>query len=182
MPTIKEKQIFYTIKINGAFLDVTGRKRTNKGYVLLCIKNHPFSDVAGYIFEHRIVMEIYLGRCLESNEIVHHKNGIKHDNRLENLKLMDHGEHTKSHNLGRKLSDKTKMKISLKTKKRFKNKKNHPSYKHISKNDLMICLIEYGVAQSAKKFYVTRKTIYNKIKEFNLEEWYSSVKQNDFNR
>lgn len=40
-----------------------------------------------YIFEHIVVMEQYLGRYLHSNENVHHKNGVRTDNRLQNLEL-----------------------------------------------------------------------------------------------
>jgi hypothetical protein len=62
----------------------------DNGYVLLPIKDHPNSrrgTKCNRIAEHRFVMSGFLGRPLFDNENVHHKNGDKTDNRIENLEL-----------------------------------------------------------------------------------------------
>lgn len=71
-----------------------GGKRINyQGYIVIYKQDHPLANNTGYVLEHRWIVEQNIGRYLEPWEDVHHKNGNKLDNRLENLQLMTHGEH-----------------------------------------------------------------------------------------
>lgn len=80
-----------------------GRILVKHGYVKVYCPEHPICVAtnkrreaaangkyyrrARYVWEHRLVMENHLGRLLQPGEVVHHKNGVKDDNRLENLQL-----------------------------------------------------------------------------------------------
>lgn len=70
-----------------------GWTKTSKGYVLELSPGHPNCKRHGYVMQHRLVMERHLGRFLRADEVVHHKNGVKDDNRLENLELMTKSTH-----------------------------------------------------------------------------------------
>jgi len=65
-----------------------GKTKHNKGYVYIYSPDHPYAT-NGYVFEHRLVMEAYIGRPLLPTEVVHHINGIKDDNRIGNLMLFN---------------------------------------------------------------------------------------------
>jgi len=93
-----------------------GGKYINKlGYVVVHILNHPYSW-KNRILEHRLIMEKYLGRYLKPKEIIHHINGIRNDNRLENLEITNLKDHHNIHYIGTKLSSNTKNKIREKHK------------------------------------------------------------------
>jgi transposase-like protein len=78
-----------------------GYKVNDDGYVMIWKPEHPDVDSQGYVKEHRLVMEIHVGRRLLHNEDVHHKNEQRSDNRIDNLQLMSKAEHMRLHMLAR---------------------------------------------------------------------------------
>lgn len=74
-----------------------GRHKDGNGYILVSCHKHPNCNNQGFMFEHRLAMEKHLGRYLKSKEIVHHINGIRDDNRIENLQLKTSSKHAKHH-------------------------------------------------------------------------------------
>lgn len=75
-----------------------GKTKDGSGYVLIKLYNHDqfydMSNSSGYVLEHRLVMARHLNRSLTNEETVHHINGARDDNRIENLQLRS-GAHGK---------------------------------------------------------------------------------------
>lgn len=87
-----------------------GKYIDDKGYVRVLMPDHP-KNIRGYVYEHRLLIETYLGRLLQAWETVHHINEIKEDNRIENLFLCSHAEHSALHKEGAKSSIAYKKKM-----------------------------------------------------------------------
>ena len=74
-----------------------GKTFHKDGYVYIYSPTHPYRDHHRYVFEHRLVIEKSLGRYLLPTEHIHHLNGDKKDNRIENLNIMNNSEHLRLH-------------------------------------------------------------------------------------
>jgi len=94
-----------------------GRFKDCRGYVFILVGDK-------YIGEHRLAVENQLGRRLEFNEKIHHINGNKSDNRIENLQICSQSQHCRIEGFGKNLKGKKKSKEHIKNWRKSRWKKN----------------------------------------------------------
>lgn len=139
--------------------------KSKKGYVLIRMPGHPRADRYGRVFEHIVVWEMAHNAKVPNGYVIHHINGIKDDNRPENLKLLTVSEHSILHNSLRKLSYETRQKISEMAKASYKRGRKPPMYKEVNMT-LLIADINKGMRRKeiCQKYNIGRSTLYKKLK------------------
>ncbi len=93
----RTKEHIEKISLANKIKGIGHKKKTKNGYIKIFFPSHPKSTKDGFILEHDLIMECNIGRWLKDDEVVHHKNRIKNDNRIENLELMTRSEHARLH-------------------------------------------------------------------------------------
>ena len=154
------------------------------GYMYCYNPNHSLANKAGIVYEHRYVMSNHLGRWITTEEVVHHKDGNKANNRIDNLELTNLRDHAILHALERGCTY-TSVHCSY-CKKVFiiKGSKKAESRKFCSlscdrlskrkfdvqKDVLEDLLWQYPTVQVAKLFGVSDKAIEKRAKQLGLSK------------
>lgn len=84
----------------------------HNGYVMVRVEQHPLFPGKRWVARHRLRMAEHLGRKLRSNELVHHRNERKGEDRLRNLQIETRAQHAVTHHKGKRRSNDTKRKMS----------------------------------------------------------------------
>lgn len=130
-------------------------QRTQEGYIKRRVPGHPCADSKGYVLEHRLVVEKHLGYFLPKGFVVHHLNGVKDDNRIDNLAVLTVGAHSAMHGrMGRNIP----------------KGEQHYKYKAVDVDELKRLRAEgYTVDKICKETGICKQTYYRRLKEENHE-------------
>jgi hypothetical protein len=120
-PSSKKPYVFCSRSCNGKNKSWKGGVINCHGYMMIHSPSHPMANAKNYVYIHRMLMAEKIGRILTKKDIVHHINGNKLDNRIENLALLTESQHNGLHGV------------------EHAKKYLHKQYSHICKS----CGIEY---------------------------------------
>lgn len=149
--------------------------RTNQtiivnGYVMIYKPEHPRANIYGFMYEHIVVLEQKLGRQLLPNEVSHHLNMNKVDNRPENLEALNKSTHIKIHSFLSKLV-RAKIPIPLNLKDQLAMRKPGKKYDSLRKIRRNKALYQYfhthpemSLAEVGKIFNMSRQRVWEILK------------------
>ena len=151
----KDKELFHEIRSVSCSGANCGnfknyRRKTSKGYYALFLPDHPSSSRCGVVMEHRYVMEKALGIILPKKFAVHHINGDKTDNRIDNLAIMTQSAHSILHN---------------KNSRKYLKGDDHPNYKKIDMDRIHRLQEDgYSVPKISKATGISQYKIYKELR------------------
>ena len=135
-PYPSKKCIENSVKVHKgkkSFASKGGRRINERGYTEVWNPSHRNAMKNGYVLEHRMIMSDHMGRVLSNNEDVHHVNGNKSDNWIDNLKLLTKDVHTKLHEVS----------IDHNHGKNKKNECNFPNCSELTGSKYRLCTKHY---------------------------------------
>lgn len=125
-----------------------GRYLAPNGYIRLLSKD----ERCNFRYEHRVVMENHIGRRLKKREQIHHINGIKHDNRIENLLIVLDTEHKNTYHPNKNGEESASSKLTWKQVREIRKKYKTKKY------TLEMLGKEYGVIFQTISLIILNKT------------------------
>lgn len=136
----------------------------------------------GYMYEHRYIMEKHLGHEIPSTFVVHHKDGNKSNNQIDNLEVMPMVEHSRSHSYRNGNSRRARCSICGKQMKtpigltrrqmcrKCYNKQFSPQHKHnIRKEELIRLLEKYNFTEIGRMYSVTGNAVRKWARKYGID-------------